>query len=74
MKTKSVKMAKTSITTHETRAQTHENRAFSRGKLSGNRYLSHLTVTTLHYINIYILLSFSELQILLTYITLQFQL
>ena len=74
MKTKSVKMAKTSIVTHKTRAQTHENRAFSRGKLSGNRYLSHLTVTTLHYINIYILLSFSELQTLLTYITLQFQL
>ena len=67
-------MARTSVTTHETRAQTLENRAFLRGKLSWNRSLSHLAVTVFYSLNIYILLYYSVLLILLRYITLQFQL
>ncbi len=56
-------MARISVVAHEIRAQSHENRAFSRGKLSKNRCLSHLVATTFYYINTYISLSPSMLLI-----------
>ena len=69
-----VKMTITGVTTHETRAQTLENWVFSRGKLSGKRCLSQLTVMAFHSINIRISLQISMIRLLLTYLTLQFQL
>ena len=69
-----VKMARTGVTIHETRAQTLENWVFSKGKLSGKRCLSQSTVMAFHSINILILLQIRVLRILLTYLTLQFQL
>ena len=67
-------MARTGVATYETRAQIHENRTFLRGKLSGNRSSSQLTVTAFYSINNHTTLQISVIRIPLRYITLQFQL